>query len=176
MMKGVLSICLFVIVLLTGWQSLVSGFDLPHYILPSPMRVVTAFTTHFWLILRHATVTFSEVMLGLIFGALLEKVACACCTAASVWRKPAGPCVIMLHPRPRNSSEKIRRFHVLRSDRVLDCRDHGVPGVPWKSIGKSLEMMFKKFGSTDPSGNRGRRSIDACCWSLCRPKCCPEKS
>ena len=72
-MKGVLSICLFVIVLLTGWQSLVSGFDLPHYILPSPMRVVTAFTTHFWLILEHATVTFSEVMLGLVFGQFLDK-------------------------------------------------------------------------------------------------------
>ena len=100
MMKGVLSICLFVIVLLTGWQSLVSGFDLPHYILPSPMRVVTAFTTHFWLILRHATVTFSEVMLGLIFGALLGGMTAIALAASPVIRMVMRPMMVLSQALP----------------------------------------------------------------------------
>ena len=100
MMKGVLSIYLFVIVLLTGWQSLVSGFELPHYILPSPMRVVTAFTTHFWLILRHATVTFSEVMLGLIFGALLGGMTAIALAASPVIRAVMRPMMVLSQALP----------------------------------------------------------------------------
>jgi len=99
-MKGVLSVCLFVVVLLAGWQSLVSGFDLPHYILPSPMRVITTFTTHFWLILEHATVTFSEVMLGLVFGVLLGGMTAITLAASPVARAVMRPMMVLSQALP----------------------------------------------------------------------------
>ena len=70
-MARIMRFGLFFAFLVAGWQALVSGFDLPHYILPSPMRVAIAFTSHISLILAHAIVTFSEVILGLVIGAFL---------------------------------------------------------------------------------------------------------
>ena len=64
----------FVIVsagLILLWHLLVVLTDLPHFILPGPMRVATALFGNIELISQHALVTIAEVLLGLGLGSLL---------------------------------------------------------------------------------------------------------
>ena len=53
------------------WHLLVVLTDLPPFILPGPMRVVTALFGNIELISQHALVTIAEVVLGLGLGSLL---------------------------------------------------------------------------------------------------------
>ncbi|MBE2897584.1 ABC transporter permease [Pasteurellaceae bacterium 20609_3] len=60
---------LFLSALLLGlWQSAVSVFALPHFMLPAPMAVFGQFEHHSALLLSHALVTLSEMLLGLLLG------------------------------------------------------------------------------------------------------------
>ena len=62
--------------LLLLWQAVVTLFALPPYILPAPHRVALAMFEHAGLLLGEAAVTITEMLLGLLFGALL-----GCCAA-----------------------------------------------------------------------------------------------
>ena len=99
-MTGIMRCCLFIAVLVAGWQALVSGFELPHYILPSPIRVAVAFTSHIFLILSHATVTFSEVVLGLIIGAFLGGITAIMLAASPVARSVMRPMMVLSQALP----------------------------------------------------------------------------
>lgn len=58
-------------VLLGLWQALVTLAGLPPFILPGPLRVATALWDNAALIGWHAAVTFTEVIAGLVLGAIL---------------------------------------------------------------------------------------------------------
>lgn len=57
------------------WQAVVWLFDLPPYILPPPHRVALAFLQRADLLFSEAAVTVAEILLGLLFGALLGAAA-----------------------------------------------------------------------------------------------------
>jgi len=57
--------------LLVLWQAVVWLGDLPHYILPGPLRVGEALVTRHALILSNAWPTLLEIVLGLLLGSLL---------------------------------------------------------------------------------------------------------
>ncbi len=58
------------LVLLAAWEGAVWLFDLPSYILPAPSRIAASFVSHFPSLLRHASVTLAEIVLGLLLGGL----------------------------------------------------------------------------------------------------------
>ena len=60
--------------LLAVWQALVWLTGAAPFILPSPMRVVEALVDRFDVILPHAGITLSEILLGLVLGAILGSV------------------------------------------------------------------------------------------------------
>ena len=64
-----LTITIFGLFLL--WQIVVWTTGVPHYILPSPLRVSESWWNHKHLILNHSLITFLEIILGLIFGTFL---------------------------------------------------------------------------------------------------------
>ncbi len=61
--------------LLLLWEAAVYLFALPPYILPPPHRVAVAFLESGSLLLAQAAVTVAEMLLGLVFGALLGAAA-----------------------------------------------------------------------------------------------------
>ncbi|MGR6979858.1 ABC transporter permease [Testudinibacter sp. P27/CKL/0425] len=57
--------------LLLLWQSAVSLFELPHYLLPSPVAVLQQLLQHPAMLLQHAQITALEILIGLLLGFLL---------------------------------------------------------------------------------------------------------
>ena len=80
--------------LLLLWQIIVWGFDLPSYILPAPYRVAVAFVDNAGLLLREATVTVTEMLLGLLFGCLLGAAAAICLLLSPTARRWLLPLLI----------------------------------------------------------------------------------
>ncbi|MFM8799426.1 MAG: ABC transporter permease [Tagaea sp.] len=68
--------------LLAGWEALVRATDVPHFILPGPLRVGTALIANFEFIMANAAVTLLEIVLGMAMGLLLG-LSCALALAAS---------------------------------------------------------------------------------------------
>ena len=66
------------------WQLLVWITGAPHFILPSPLRVAQAAYASRALIMEHATVTATEVVLGLLLGTILGAIT-AVQLASSQW-------------------------------------------------------------------------------------------
>ena len=69
-MKRFVAPLVLLLVLLALWEGSVRLFDLPHYILPPPSRIATAFVSHFSSLFHHAAVTLAEIVLGLFLGGL----------------------------------------------------------------------------------------------------------
>jgi putative hydroxymethylpyrimidine transport system permease protein len=57
--------------LILGWQLIVVLTGAPRYILPGPLPVLQAITSHFPALLYHLRTTLTEIVLGLIIGTLL---------------------------------------------------------------------------------------------------------
>ncbi len=70
-MKGWRNIALAALLGLTVWQVVVWVTGLPHFILPSPLRVATAMWNSRVTIAEHSLVTLSEVLLGMAIGTVL---------------------------------------------------------------------------------------------------------
>ena len=66
------TVALFVAALI--WQVVVWATDVPHFILPSPIRVAEALWSNLELIIEHAGITIAEVIIGLVIGSLLGAV------------------------------------------------------------------------------------------------------
>lgn len=64
-------LALSIALLIVGWQCLVWISDAPAFILPDPLRVASAFIDNIDLLMEHALVTASEVLIGLLLGSLL---------------------------------------------------------------------------------------------------------
>lgn len=60
-----------VVVALSLWQAIVWMSGVPPFILPGPWRVAVTLADNIGLIADHALVTIAEVLIGLVFGALL---------------------------------------------------------------------------------------------------------
>lgn len=86
--------------LLLLWQGIVSAFDLPPYILPAPDRVAMAFVDNAALLLREATVTVAEMLLGLLFGSLLGAMAAISLLLSPVARRWLLPLLIVSQAIP----------------------------------------------------------------------------
>jgi len=80
--------------LLLLWQLIVWGFALPPYILPSPVSVARAFVLRGDVLLTEAVVTVVEILLGLVFGALLGAAAALGLLASTVARRWLLPLII----------------------------------------------------------------------------------
>ena len=85
--RGALLSAAAVFVALGLWQALVSLGDLPHFILPGPLRVAAALWENRALIGEHALITIAEVLIGLALGAVLGA-ATAIWLAASPLARP----------------------------------------------------------------------------------------
>ena len=79
-------------ILLTLWAGIVWIFDLPHYILPGPERVISVLWTRPELFVHHALITAAEISAGLALGGIFG-LAVACLIADSPrlqrWTMPA---------------------------------------------------------------------------------------
>jgi putative hydroxymethylpyrimidine transport system permease protein len=83
------------IILLSGmifiWQILVTFFNLPPYILPSPLQVLKTIYTHRFLIGAETLPTVIETLLGLVLGIVIGCIT-ACVMAffrpATIWLLP----------------------------------------------------------------------------------------
>jgi len=60
--------------LITFWQIIVTATGAPHYILPSPGRVLNALGSRSDVLLNHGWITLSEIILGLILGTFLGSI------------------------------------------------------------------------------------------------------
>ncbi len=72
---------------LLAWQAIVSLAGQPHFILPAPARVLTALVARAEFLLLHAAITASEIVLGLLAGAVLG-IACGAAANAIAWLRP----------------------------------------------------------------------------------------
>ena len=70
-MRKLLPVLGSIVLALALWQSIVTIFQLPHYILPGPLKVATALKDNAALISEHALTTLIEVFIGLLLGCLL---------------------------------------------------------------------------------------------------------
>lgn len=68
---NILKPALVLVTLLIIWQFIIILSDVPPYILPPPFSVIEAAVTHADIILNHATITFIEMVVGLVIGTLL---------------------------------------------------------------------------------------------------------
>jgi putative hydroxymethylpyrimidine transport system permease protein len=74
---------LVMVMLLMLWQAAVLLFDLPHYILPSPLRVGEVLVERAPELAGHAAVTILEILLGLCLGSAMG---CLSALSLAVWR------------------------------------------------------------------------------------------
>jgi putative hydroxymethylpyrimidine transport system permease protein len=77
--------------LLLAWQALVWATGVPPFILPGPGRVGAALAGHAGLILHHASITLSEILLGIVLGSLFgasTAVTLAASRTAQRWLMP----------------------------------------------------------------------------------------
>lgn len=65
---SILKLCVITSPLLLLWQGIISLGSLPHYVLPSPTSVFSAFLSHYELIWEHTLITLAEIFLGLTIG------------------------------------------------------------------------------------------------------------
>ncbi|NBI42872.1 ABC transporter permease subunit [[Haemophilus] felis] len=69
--KSLVHTLLLSMVLLLLWQSAVSFFDVPRYMLPPPTQVFEQLTDRYDLLWQHSQITLLEIALGLFLGVLL---------------------------------------------------------------------------------------------------------
>ncbi|OJJ10175.1 ABC transporter permease [Alphaproteobacteria bacterium AO1-B] len=82
--------CAGVAVAVFIWAALIRFFEIPPYMLPGPGRVFAAFQNQGLFLLHHASITFSETLLGFVFG-----VAAGCLLAILIWVFPVAKRAIM---------------------------------------------------------------------------------
>lgn len=87
-------------VFLVLWQALVTLADLPPYILPGPMLVATALWSNAGLIAWHASVTLTEVVLGLILGSIFGALTALWIAASPSARRIVRPALVLTQALP----------------------------------------------------------------------------
>lgn len=82
------------------WQVIVSLFELPHYILPAPGRVLLAGWERLPILLPHAAVTLLEIVLGLVLGTILGALAALVMMRRAAFRRWLLPVVVLSQAIP----------------------------------------------------------------------------
>ena len=99
-MKLLTRLILVTVVLFLFWHFLVIFADLPKFILPSPFLVMQTFVSNFSLILKHAVVTGSEIILGLLAGTVLGSFTAICLAISPVARTIVRPMMVLSQALP----------------------------------------------------------------------------
>ena len=86
--------------LLLFWHFLVIFANLPKFILPSPMLVMETFISNFSLIFKHAIVTGSEILLGLLAGTVLGSFTAICLAISPLARTIVRPMMVLSQALP----------------------------------------------------------------------------
>jgi len=82
------------------WQFLSAGGIIPGYMLPSPLRVITAFTTDFSLLMAHLRHTLPEALAGLALAAAAAFVLAVCMDANRFIRQSLHPLLLLTQTIP----------------------------------------------------------------------------
>ena len=99
-MKLLTRLILVTVALFLFWHFLVISADLPKFILPSPFLVMQTFVSNFSLILKHAVVTGSEIILGLLAGTVLGFFTAICLAISPVARTIVRPMMVLSQALP----------------------------------------------------------------------------
>ena len=99
-MKLLTRLILVTVALFLFWHFLVISADLPKFILPSPFLVMQTFVSNFSLILKHAVVTGSEIILGLLAGTVLGSFTAICLAISPVARTIVRPMMVLSQALP----------------------------------------------------------------------------
>ena len=99
-MKLLMRLILVTVALFLFWHFLVISADLPKFILPSPFLVMQTFVSNFSLILKHAVVTGSEIILGLLAGTVLGSFTAICLAISPVARTIVRPMMVLSQALP----------------------------------------------------------------------------
>ena len=86
--------------LLALWQAVVVATGVPAYILPPPAAVLTVLVTRYELLFHHAVVTGLEIVLGLVFGAVLGICSALCLMSSQTARRWLLPVLVTSQALP----------------------------------------------------------------------------
>lgn len=86
--------------ILLAWQLLVWATGVPPFILPGPLRVLTALAAQRELLLHHALVTLSEILLGVLLGSFLGASAAVLLAASRTVRRWLMPLLVVSQALP----------------------------------------------------------------------------
>ncbi|MFI3226145.1 MAG: ABC transporter permease [Clostridia bacterium] len=87
-------------VIITLWQALSSFGVVPKFMLPSPIDVVNAFISDFWVLMEHSKVTLSEAFLGLATAIIISFVVAFLMDRFDIIKKSIFPLVILTQTIP----------------------------------------------------------------------------
>lgn len=86
--------------ILLAWQFLIWVTGVPPFILPGPLRVLAALVAQRELLLHHALVTLSEILLGVILGSFLGASAAVLLAASRAVRRWLMPLLVISQALP----------------------------------------------------------------------------
>ncbi|MBP3878618.1 MAG: ABC transporter permease [Lachnospiraceae bacterium] len=89
-----------IVLIIALWQFLCSAGIIPHYMLPSPLEVITAVGKDFPNLMMHTAVTLQEAFLGLLAGILLAFAAATLMDRFSVIQRALYPILIITQTIP----------------------------------------------------------------------------
>ncbi|WP_417686988.1 ABC transporter permease [Roseibium sp.] len=83
-----------------GWEFLVRAFDIPPYMLPSPVRVAEAFADRWDFLLEHALLTAYETLIGFFFGVIAGSLLAIVMWLSPMARRAVLPVVLVTQALP----------------------------------------------------------------------------
>ena len=99
-MKRLWRIIISALLILVAWQALVSFGNIPHFILPSPVKTATTLWELRGLIASHAWVTSMEILLGLLIGTILGAVTAVWLARSRIARYLVQPVLVLTQALP----------------------------------------------------------------------------
>lgn len=96
----ILRFCVGLMLFLLCWEGIVRVFELPNFMLPSPVRVVDAFARQPSFLLYHASLTLGETLLGFVFGVLAGAAVALLLWASPLARRGLLPVVLVTQALP----------------------------------------------------------------------------
>jgi putative hydroxymethylpyrimidine transport system permease protein len=99
-MKRLMRIAVSAALILMAWQALVTFGNIPHFILPSPIKTATTLWEIRGLIASHAWVTSIEILLGLMIGTLLGSLTAIWLARSSIARYLVQPVLVLTQALP----------------------------------------------------------------------------
>ena len=99
-MKNLTAVVASALVALAVWQIVVSATGLPRFILPGPSLVGQTVWDNRMLLAEHALITISEVLAGLVLGAIIGALSAVLLAASSLARTFVGPILVFSQAIP----------------------------------------------------------------------------